>query len=245
MAEPNAPSLSASVASTTTAIKRSSNGDDSPDKRQKTTQQKDGKPIYDLNIVVLKHKGILMTQVPLLNFQTLAAEKVKDLVEVSGDGTQGWRFYIYDVSATCPKVGVNQWANADYQDALIDTWIVWLRNDKPAGSLDVYRLRRRVPASATIGIYSPCTSDLANALILYHDTEVGMRQEASGPQIYRATTCEAVRELAQKYFSKPEREPKDPLQLSADEFCQKYHSHHKKNLPCYRTKKLPQQTPSA
>ncbi|KAH0024578.1 hypothetical protein KCU78_g5025, partial [Aureobasidium melanogenum] len=270
MAEPNTSPSTAMVPSTTSATKRSSDGDASPSKRQKTTQQNDERPIFNLNIVALKRKGTLVAQVPLLNFRSFHAEKAKDLVEISETKNDCWKFYYYDASALCTHSGVKRWASwlehwnlrafvkdalcfsnslldaqdlgdIDYQDALVDAWMLWLQDGQCKGSLRVDRLRARNTISMAVVELHICLDDLGKALILHHDVKAGMADDKSSEQHYRDHTRNAIRELAQDYFSHPEREPKDPLQLSADEFCKKYNSHQEKNLPCYKTKKLPEQ----
>lgn len=226
-----------------------------------------------LNIVAVKHKGTFVAQIPLLNFRTFYPEGVKGLVEISETEKNCWKFHYYDASALCTQLAVKNWASwlvhrdmravvkhtdhlsyafddamdmddTDYQDALVDAWMDWLQDGQPTGRLSVYRIRSKSLTGTTLVELHSCLHDLGKALILHHDAEAGMINEQGGERHYRDSTCKTIRELAQKYFSKTEREPKDPLQLSADEFCRKYHSHHKKNRPCHKTKKLPEQTSS-
>ncbi|KAH0384295.1 hypothetical protein KCU92_g4592, partial [Aureobasidium melanogenum] len=277
MAEPNKSLPTVLVPSTSSATKRSSGGDVSDNKRPKTVQQNEGKPIFDMNTVVLEHERVFVAKVPLLNFQTFAPEKVKDLVEISGNDCSGWKFHAYNASVLGFERDVERWASwlinrdlhgvvsggfgvgfeigsslidaeqirdVDYQDALVDRWMLWLQEGQSAGGLRVNHLRYRYSGPALIETHN-CLSDLGKALVLYHDGDAGMSESTDNNHHYADSTRRAIRVLAQDYFSKHKREPKDPLELSADEFCQKYHSHHKKNLPCYRTKKLPKQTSSA
>ncbi|KAG9566906.1 hypothetical protein KCU71_g4176, partial [Aureobasidium melanogenum] len=276
MAEPSTYMASALSPPPTSATKRSSDGDPAANKRQKTTQQNNEKTIYDINTVLLEHKGSFVTEVPLLNFLNFASEKLKDLVEISDRGPQGWRFYTYDASVLPFERDVERWASwltnrdlraimysgqeigneidsslvdaeliedVDYQDALVDIWMMWLQHGQHPGSLSVDRIRHRYISTTLFESHS-CLGDLGKALILHHDGEAGMSKDTGGTQHYETSTRKDVRRLAKEYFSKPGREPKDPLKLSADGFCQKYHSHHKKNWSCYRIKGLPGKAPS-
>ncbi|THV78845.1 hypothetical protein D6D26_10495, partial [Aureobasidium pullulans] len=63
-----------------TPIKRSSDGDGSAEKRLKTEDQEQTKPVHDLGVVLLKdHLGDIVAHVPLVNFKTYAPSVVKDL----------------------------------------------------------------------------------------------------------------------------------------------------------------------
>ena len=84
--------------------------------------------------------------------------------------------------------------------------------------------------------------DLKCALILHHDAEtVTMEERLDLYTPYDKSVLSRVRDLALTYFTQQDRKPKDPLQLSHDEFCKEYHSHSQHNQPCYKTKSLPEQ----
>jgi hypothetical protein len=126
----------------------------------------------------------------------------------------------------------------DFQDALVDAWVSWLRTEELAGSLGVRRLR--LSGQRMCGGYLN-EIRLMEALILYHDPNAGVIRDGPG-RCYRHAIRVRVQEMAMNYFSRPEREPKDPLQLSEDEFCKTYHAHNKEGQPCYKTKTLPEET---
>lgn len=203
--------------------------------------------VPSMEVVALGHKGILVTKVPLLNFETFAPEKVRDLVKISGSEPWGWKFYAYDASVISFETDVERWASwlicrdihnvvnngsdigdcledakqigdLDYQDALVDKWMLWLQEGKSAARLSVERLRYRFVVEALFE-FQECLRDLGKALVLHHDAEAGTTEDTGGSQHYQESTREAVRVLAQNYFVKPGRESKDPLQLSANEFC--------------------------
>ncbi|KAH0287882.1 hypothetical protein M436DRAFT_81486 [Aureobasidium namibiae CBS 147.97] len=244
-----------------------SDSDALPNKRQKIAHD-DDKPIYDLERVVLMHAGSPVVQVPLLNFQTYAPMRKPDLrIEITEGETHRWKFYIDDVPGSTPEDAVKRWASwlihfdlravmdggpmdsdklasalfqasyvlgeSDYRDALIDAWMSWVQNGGPAGSLSTERLRRS--GFVTYG--------LMGALILYHDAgAIAMEDnEDAHKSPYNDAICRKVRDLALISFAQPDRKPKDPLQMSDKEFCQKYHSHSPGNQPCYKTKSLPEQ----
>ncbi|KAG9685875.1 hypothetical protein KCU95_g12414, partial [Aureobasidium melanogenum] len=273
MAQPNESTAGALLPPTTSATKRSSDEDASTNKRQKTTQHDGGKSAYDLQIVAMKHKGEIVAHVPLPNFRSFHPGRVKDLVEISDVENDCWKFHYYDASALCNGSAVQNWVSwlqhwdlraitkngfwfscaftdardledTDYQDALVDAWMKWLQEGQPRGTLSVDRIRSKGLTETTFMEDFSCFDDSGKALILHHDTKAGMADDKANQQYYQDYTRGAIRELAQEYFSQHKREPNDPLTLSADEFCQKYHAHHKKNSPCYRTKKLPGQTAS-
>jgi hypothetical protein len=125
--------------------------------------------------------------------------------------------------------------DVDYRDALIDAWMIWLKELKPTGTLAVDRLRHFAMHGHTVRL-----GDLLSALILHHDPKAVLTEDQDKPQ-YTIMVCNEVRSRVVSYFSQSEREPEDPLQLSDDEFCKKYHSHHKKGQPCYKTKALPKE----
>jgi hypothetical protein len=221
-----------------------------------------------MEMVVLILYGSPVVKVPVINFQTFATDRIRQLETVIADaGNQRCNFYTCDASALEFKEPVENWASwlthrdlrafddddrgwclrvalyeaeligdVDYQDVLVDALILWLQDGVPAGSVDIDRLRRY----QTVG-YPPFFEDLQAALILHHDTEAALTEE-KGKLKYEQDICKMVREMAIRYFSRSEREPKDPLQLSDDEFCKTYHTHHKNGQPSYKTKHLPQKT---
>lgn len=228
-----------------------------------------------LEKVVLMLNGIPIVQVPLLNFQTFAPEKISDLkTEIAEGDTCRWKFHVYDASKFIFQYAVQRWAswlthfdlraiidggstdgqklrsaiidaslvikNPDYQDALVDAWMSWVQDGEPAGSLSTERL-----LYSGITTYSGCLIEngLMGALVLYHDPR-GIAPEGKANSKYTPILCGQVQKMAMRHFIhrlNPHYGPKDPLQLSDDNFCKKYHSHHKKNLPCYKTKSLPEE----
>jgi hypothetical protein len=115
----------------------------------------------------------------------------------------------------------------DYRDELVDTWMLWLRDGKPPGSLNVTGL-------------SSCPetwSGLRSALILWHDARAVL-VPSSVTQRYSEHICKEVRMLAETYFIN--QKPKDPLELSDKQFCDLYHAHNEVNLPCYKEKRASQ-----
>jgi hypothetical protein len=131
--------------------------------------------------------------------------------------------------------------DVDFEDALVDAWMSWLQPTTPAGDLSVARLQNSVSFRCSGRLH-----DLRCALILHHDAGAILAEDCDGSDVEDAAYGEfdsrSIRELALSYFSQSEREPKDPLQLSEAEFCEKYHAHHAKDLPCYKTKSLPGNT---
>ena len=215
-----------------------------------------------MEIVVLMLYESPVAQVPALNFKTFVPEKIPDLkTEIIEGDTHRWKFYTYSVPLFS-KRAVERWASwlehrdlraivglrnilhamllagrlddTDYMDSLADAWILWLQNGQLAGNLSIGRLRSQswLPGH----LY-----DLKFALILHHDAYAVTAEDSKGEVLpYNKIVRERVRKLASNYFFQPEKEPKDPLQLANDDFCKKYHFHHKKNLPCYKTKRLPE-----
>jgi len=127
----------------------------------------------------------------------------------------------------------------DYQDAMIDAWVSWLKDGKPIGDLNVERLQR------TNFFYTSWTGRLVElkcALILHHDAKaVSMKDSENLSSPYSIAVCQRVRDLALISFAQPDRKPTDPLQMSDDQFCEAYHSHSQHDQPCYKTKSLPEQ----
>jgi hypothetical protein len=227
--------------------------------------------------VLSQLNGQSVTEIPLLNFQKFAPEKVKDLVEVSEMGTSRWRFHTYDISALKYEDEIEQWASwmihrdlrgismdndygihvafhaarlvrdVNYQDALLDALLSLLRKGQPPGSVDVNSLRlNEFIICSEFPEFPQCMlnvfGDLMYDLILHHDAEAATCCIGHGEDehmYYDHGIREQIPDLALKYFTGPEREPKDPLQLSDQEFCKKYHAHNKEGLSCYRTQRLP------
>jgi hypothetical protein len=221
----------------------------------------------------LQLNGQYVAQVPLLNFQTFAPDKVYRLIEVSESATRRFNFYTYSVSTFLDTRFVERWASwlthrdlrainisepghetdmhkiicdterigdVDYQDALIDAWVSSLQADKAEGTLDVGRMRRHSPYRCPASLI-----DLKCVLILHHDARSAAvnSEKSSGERSYYTEAIRSkVRHLALSHFVQPGSEPKDPLQLSDHEFCNKYHTHHKNGQPCYKTKSLPGKT---
>ena len=221
-----------------------------------------------IGIVLLSHNEEFVAQIPLLNFQAFAPQKVQDLVEVSESDTERWKLYTYDISALTSGHFVEQWSrwmthrdlhglvtgeyddcdlihnyileaeliqDIDYRDALVDAWVKSLEIKAALGVLDEDHLRDHSHSKCVRGL-----EDLKGALILHHDAEAALTEDEDECH-YDRVVCEQVRRLALNYFRRPEREPQDPHQLSKDEFCKIYHNHHKENLPCYKTKTLPEE----
>jgi hypothetical protein len=138
--------------------------------------------------------------------------------------------------------------DVNYQDALLDAMFSHLQEDQPPGKLDVDRLCFNefsicwdFPEShqCMLNVFG----DLMCDLVLHHDAEACPRwstiDEEEDEKHYDPGIREAIPEMALAYFTGPEREPKDPLQLSDEGFCEKYHAHNKEGLPCYKTQRLP------
>ncbi|TIA08761.1 hypothetical protein D6C81_08968 [Aureobasidium pullulans] len=240
-----------------TATKRSSDGDGSAEKRQKTEDQKQAKPVYDLGVVLLKNnRGDVVTHVPLFNFKTYASSVVKDLkTQIMGE--YNLTIYTYKSGPLLINRDIRTWADwlvkrdikaalggesssayhlwvaqkigdVDYQDALIDFLIVRLQDKNDPTKLDIPRFRTFMSSR-----WAYCLHIIPEVLILHHDAKAA----ATGQ--YGCELRQRVGKLAFKHFSAPDECPKDPLSLSTEEFCKTYHQHHKKNLPCYKTQKLP------
>jgi hypothetical protein len=228
-----------------------------------------------MGIVLLQLKGQFVTQVPLLNFQTFASDKVKDLVEVSEVNTRRWKFHTCDVSTLACEDDIETWASwlihrdlraidneielhnafhtarivqdVSFQDALRDAFLARLREGQHSGSLNVDLLQLNEfmicwEFPETSACIIDVSGDLLYNLILHHDAKAatvggpfGMNDEG----YYKSDIREQIPDLALAYFTGPKSERRDPLQLSDDEFCRKYHAHNKENQPCYRTHRLP------
>ncbi|THW75404.1 hypothetical protein D6D17_10535 [Aureobasidium pullulans] len=244
-----------------TATKRSSDGDGSAEKRLKTEDQEQAKPVYDLSVVLLKNnRGDVVTHVPLVNFKTYASSVVKDLkTQIMGEynliiytyksgpflinpDIRTWADWLVkrDIKAALGggsssgfHIGSALWyaqdlGDVDYRDALIDFLIVQFQSKNDPTKLDVPRFRSFMSSG-----WAPCLRNIPDALILHHDAN------AAADGQYGDGIRQRVEKFAFKHFSAPDECPKDPLSLSAEEFCLKYHKHHAKNLPCYKTQKLP------
>ncbi|THV63943.1 hypothetical protein D6D29_10723 [Aureobasidium pullulans] len=244
-----------------TATKRSSDGDGSAEKRLKTEDQEQAKPVYDLGVVLLKNnRGDVVTHVPLVNFKTYASSVVKDLkTQIMGE--RNLIIYTYKSGPSLINPDIRTWADwlvkrdigtalggepsgahhagralyhaiyiddVDYQDALIDFLFVQFQSKNDPTKLDFPRFR-----SFMSSVWAPCLRIIPEALVLHHDAKAA----ATGQ--YSPAIRQRVSELAFKHFSAPDECPKDPLSLGTEEFCKTYHQHHKKNLPCYKTQKLP------
>ncbi|THX22345.1 hypothetical protein D6D12_09234 [Aureobasidium pullulans] len=244
-----------------TPIKRSSDGDGSAEKRQKTEDQEQTKPVYDLGVVLLKdHLGDIVAHVPLVNFKTYAPSVVKDLkTQIMGE--YNLIIYTYKSGPFLASSDIRRWAewlvkrdikaalggesssgfhashalwaakilgDADYQDALIDFFVEEFQSKNDPTKLDIPRFRSFMSSR-----WAPYLRNIPDALILHHDAK------AAATGHYDHDIRQRVEKFALKHFSAPDECPKDPLSLSAEEFCLKYHQHHKKNLPCYKTQKLP------
>jgi hypothetical protein len=222
-----------------------------------------------METVILKHNGSPVVHMPMSNFKTFAPDKILGLrMELTEGDTHRWRLHSYDAPAQTSPISIKRWASwmknqdlravadggsehgtkllsaiietnditladSGYQDALVDAWMSWVRETGPAGTLSVDRLR-----DSGLQTCHSCLNSLMGALILHHDAEAALAKDKTKLQ-YRSVICDRVRDMAMSYFFQPDREPKDPLQLSDDEFCKKYHSHHKKDVPCYKTRSLP------
>lgn len=212
--------------------------------------------------------GSSVGQVPFLNFQNHAPTKIPDLkVEIAEGETHRWRFYIHDTSELIFDGSGERWArwlthrdlravygiriasaltdaqcigDPDFQDALVDAWMLYVQGGQPAGNLDVELLQ---DANFLDSLWTGRLRDLKCALILHHDAgAVTMEDnEDLDKSPYDPSVCRRVRDMALISFAQPDRKPKDPLQLSDDEFCEKYHSHFQHDQPCHKTKRLSEQ----
>ncbi|THX39352.1 hypothetical protein D6D08_10695 [Aureobasidium pullulans] len=94
-----------------TPTKRSSDGDGSAEKRLKTEDQKQAKPVYDLGVVLLKNnRGDVVTHVPLVNFKTYASSVVKNLkTQIMGE--YNLTIYIHKSGYTLIGSDIRKWAD--------------------------------------------------------------------------------------------------------------------------------------
>ncbi|THV65822.1 hypothetical protein D6D27_10337 [Aureobasidium pullulans] len=244
------------------ATKRSSDGDGSAGKRLKTEDQEQTKPVYDLGVVLLKnHRGDVVTHVPLVNFKTYASSVVRDLkTEVMGEynlmiythksgpllinnpDIRTWADWLVKRDIKAALGGESSSAyhasralwvaqilrDVDYQDALIDFLFVHLQDKNDPTKLDIPRFRNFMSSRWASSLHI-----IPEVLILHHDAK------ATATGQYSPAIRQRVSELALKHFSAPDECPKDPLSLTAEAFCKTYHQHHKRNLPCYKSQKLP------
>lgn len=150
---------------------------------------------FSMGIVLLRQGDQFVAQVPLLNFKTFASEQIENLIEVSDSVTHRWKFYTYTTDGdiqrwaswmrhrdlsdlisggemACSQIirallGIrHRPEHRDFQDALVDAWVSWLRTGEPAGSLGVRRLR--LSGQRMCGGYLNKIR-LMEALIVYHD----------------------------------------------------------------------------
>ncbi|THW83902.1 hypothetical protein D6D15_09260 [Aureobasidium pullulans] len=243
------------------ATKRSSDGDGSAEKRLKTEDQEQTMPVYDLGVVLLKNnRGDVVTHVPLVNFKTYASSVVKDLkTQIMGE----YNLTIYTYKSGPPLINrdIRTWADwlvkrdikaalggesssashadsalwhaqdlgdVDYQDALIDFFVEEFQSKNDPTKLDIPRFRSFMSSRWAYSLHI-----IPEVLILHHDAK------ATATGQYSPAIRQRVSELAFKHFSAPDECPKDPLSLTAEELCKTYHQHHKRDLPCYKTQKLP------
>lgn len=214
-----------------------------------------------MGVVLLKdHLGDIVAHVPLVNFKTYAPSVVKDLkTQIMGE--YNLIIYTYKSGPFLASSDIRRWAewlvkrdikaalggesssgfhashalwaakilgDADYQDALIDFFVEEFQSKNDPTKLDIPRFRSFMSSR-----WAPYLRNIPDALILHHDAK------AAATGHYDHDIRQRVEKFALKHFSAPDECPKDPLSLSAEEFCLKYHQHHKKNLPCYKTQKLP------
>ncbi|THY37078.1 hypothetical protein D6C98_10823 [Aureobasidium pullulans] len=244
-----------------TPTKRSSDSDGSAEKRLKTEDQEQAKPVYDLGVVLLKDDlGDIVAHVPLVNFKTYAPSVVKDLrTQIMGEynliiythksgpftassDIQRWadwlvkrdiRTALESNPSSVRPAGQALWhaqdlGDVDYQDALIDFFVEEFQSKNDPTKLDIPRFRSFMSSG-----WAPWLRNIPEALILHHDAK------AAADGQYGDGIRQRVEKFAFKHFSAPDECPKDPLSLSAEEFCLKYHKHDAKNFPCYKTQKLP------
>lgn len=135
-------------------------------------------------------------------------------------------------SSVCPTAqalwNAQVLGDVDYEDALIDFLFVQFQSKNDPTKLDIPRFRNFMSSGWAYRLRI-----IPEALVLHHDAK------ATRTGQYNPVIRQLVHEFAFKHFSASDECPKDPLSLSAEEFCFKYHQHHKKNLPCYKTQKLP------
>ncbi|THW66509.1 hypothetical protein D6D19_09320 [Aureobasidium pullulans] len=243
-------------AMSSTPIKRSSDGDGSAEKRLKTEDQEQAKPVYER---CPPEEQDVVTHVPLVNFKTYASSVVKDLeTQIMGEcklsiythtqysfltpDIQRWANWLVkrDIGtalggepSSAFHVGSALWyarqlGDVDYQDALIDFLIVQFQSRNEPTKLEIPRFRTFMSSRWAYSLHI-----IPEVLILHHDAKAA----ATGQ--YGCELRQRVEKLPFKHFSAPDECPKDPLSLSTEEFCKTYHQHHTKDLPCYKTQKLP------
>lgn len=218
-----------------------------------------------LTTVFLKLEGIPVAEIPLKRFWTLASEKAKELTrETFESATHHWKLYSFIVPRLYGPYAehrVKEWAswlihgdlravvrgdsfddkNIDaalvdardlsdvgYQDALVDALMVWILKQGSPGSIDTRWLRRNY---ARFFRHHDCLKAIGIALIWHYDSAAVRR--------YDSQTRSDIRQAFNRYLHDETTEPKDPLEMSANDFCNTYHSHHEMDMPCYRTKWLP------
>lgn len=214
-----------------------------------------------LSVVLLKnHCGDVVTHVPLVNFKTYASSVVKDLkTEVMGE--YNLMIYTHKSGPFSASSDIRRWAewlvkrdirtalgvesssashadsalwhahdlgDVDYQDALIDFFVEEFQSKNDPTKLDIPRFRSFMSSG-----WAPWLRNISEALVLHHDAK------AAATGHYGHDIRQRVEKIAFKHFSAPDECPKDPLSLSTEEFCKTYHQHHTKDLPCYKTQKLP------
>jgi hypothetical protein len=114
------------------------------------------------------------------------------------------------------------------------TYAAIVLDNKPAGKLNVDRLRR-------VDLHKDSWFNLVCALVLWHDVKAILIE--SEPDLhYSMRICEVVHEFETKYKMtylnfRGLLEPGDPLKLSDEQFCHLYHVHNQANLPCYKRKR--------
>jgi len=214
-----------------------------------------------LGVVLLKnHRGDVVTHVPHVNFKIYAPSVVKNL-ETQIMAENNLIIYTHKSGPSLASSDIRRWAkwlvkrdirtalggeapsaahagralihaeflgDVGYPDALIDFLIVQFQSKNDPTKLDVPRFRSFMSSG-----WAPCLRNIPDALILHHDAK------AAADGQYSDGIRQRVEKFAFKHFSATDECPKDPLSLSAEEFCLKYHKHHAKNLPCYKTQKLP------
>jgi hypothetical protein len=120
------------------------------------------------------------------------------------------------------------------QDRSLDNWMSYVLDNKPAGKLNVDRLRR-------VDLHKDSWFNLVGALVIWHDVKATLIE--SEPDLHHSTRiCEVVHEFEMRYKMtylkfRGLKEPGDPLELSDEQFRHLYHVHNQANLPCYKRKR--------